>query len=234
MNIPAFRPLHELFQIIYPSLCCHCEEPLMGNESNLCTHCLSQISWCDDNASPNNITEQRFYGRIPFEAATSLMFFHKGNVTQDIIHQIKYHGNIPMAKQYGQLLTNKLQSSGRFDNIDVIIPVPLHRRRKRQRGYNQSEIICKAISSTLQKPLMTNILYRKQYTNTQTNKSRLDRLDNMNGVFAIRHSEQLENKHILLIDDVITTGATIIGCYDALRQITNSKLSIASLALTMG
>ena len=137
-----------------------------------------------------------------------------------------------MAQQYGRLLGTELLSSGRFSDIDCLVPVPLHRRRKRHRGYNQSELLCEAMSEVMHLPVVTGNLYRRRYTDTQTHKNRQARMDNMKEVFAVRHPEHFENQHILLVDDIITTGATTENCYHALSSIPHLRISIAALAVT--
>ncbi len=227
-----FKPLHELLQLIFPDVCCYCGEPLVGDERHLCTHCLAQIPWARHAFFPGNEVEQRLVGRIPCQAGAALLLFRQGNIAQTIVHQIKYEGNLAMAKQYGRLLGAELQSSGRFGDIDCLVPVPLHRRRKRQRGYNQSELLCEAMAEIMHRPVVTDNLYRQRYTDTQTHKDRQARMDNMKEVFAVRHPEYFENKHILLVDDIITTGATTENCYHALCAVPNLRISIASLAVT--
>lgn len=137
-----------------------------------------------------------------------------------------------MARTYGRLLGNELKHSGRFNDIDCIIPVPLHFIRRMRRGYNQSEQLSQAVAEVFKCPVLTRNLYRKRYTSTQTHKNRTERRKNMQNVFGIRHPEQLSGKHILLIDDVITTGATTTSCFLALSQIPDLRISIASLAIT--
>lgn len=227
-----FKPLHELLQLIFPDVCCHCGEPLVGDERHLCTRCMAQIPWAHHAFSPGNEVEQRLAGRIPCQAGAALLLFRQGNIAQTIIHQIKYKGNLAMAQQYGRLLGNELLSSGRFSDIDCLVPVPLHRRRKRQRGYNQSELLCNAMSEVMHLPVVTDNLYRRRYTDTQTHKNRQARMDNMKEVFAVHRPERFENKHILLVDDIITTGATTENCYHALSNILNLRISIAALAVT--
>ena len=223
--------LHDLFRLIFPELCCHCGEALVGSERHLCTTCLSKIPWTNNASIPNNGTETRLIGRIPLQAGASLMMFQKGNVTQSIIHQIKYRGSTHMARQYGLILGKKLMESGRFNNIDYIVPVPLHWWRKLRRGFNQSQLIAKAISEAMHVPLSASNLYRHRYTPSQTHKTRQQRTDNVASAFRLRHPDQYTGKHILLIDDVITTGATTEACYHALQSATDIRVSIASLAL---
>ena len=226
------RPLLELKQLIFPSLCCHCDEPLVGDERDLCTTCLSQLSWTRHAASPDNDVETRFIGRVPCQSAAALLYFHQGGVAQSVVHQIKYYGNLRLARQFGHLLGSELVASGRFADVDCLVPVPLHRRRKWQRGYNQSELLCKAMAEVLHKPVVTGNLIRRRYTTSQTRKNRQDRMDNMKEVFAVRNPERLVDSHILLVDDIITTGATIENCYFALRDIPGLRISIAALAAT--
>ena len=227
-----FNPLHDLLQLFYPDLCCHCGEPLVGDERHLCTRCMAKIPWAHHALAPGNEVEQRLAGRIPCQSAAALLLFRQGNIAQTIVHQIKYRGNLAMAQQYGRLLGAELQSSGRFSNIDCLVPVPLHRRRKRHCGYNQSELLCEAMAEVMHLPVVADNLYRRHYTDTQTHKNRQARMDNMKEVFAVRHPERFENKHILLVDDIITTGATTENCYHALRIVPNLQISIAALAVT--
>lgn len=231
MATSLVRPLRDFFRILFPDLCCHCGEALVGDERYLCTTCMAHIAWASDAGQPGNSVEQRLLGRIPVEAAAALMTFQKGTVVQDIVHQIKYHGNDGMAHQYGHLLGVALERSGRFQHIDGIVPVPLHRRKKYERGYNQSELLAEAIAKVLHCPVEARNLYRTRYTDTQTHKNRLDRMDNMDNVFAVRHPEAWEGKHLLLVDDILTTGATTEACYHALKAVPGLRISVAVLAL---
>lgn len=223
--------LHDLLLIIFPATCCHCGTLLVGSERHLCTHCLSNIAWASSAAHPNNESEQRLSGIIPIQAAATLLFFKKGSVAQTIIHQIKYHGNTQMAKQYGHLLGQEICSSGRFSDIDYIIPVPLHWWRKMRRGYNQSELLCQAISDITHTPVISRNLYRRRYTQSQTHRGRIGRFQNMRNVFDVRNPHQLEGKHILLVDDILTTGATTESCYRVLSSIPGLRISVATLAI---
>lgn len=231
MFSPAVRPLRDFLRILFPDLCCHCGEPLVGDERYLCTSCMTRITWAGGADHPGNNVEQRLIGRIPVEAAAALLIFRKDSVVQDIVHQIKYHGHDALARQYGHLLGIELARSGRFQHIDCVVPVPLHRRKKLERGYNQSELLAEAVAKDLHCPVAARNLYRKRYTDTQTHKSRLDRLDNMANVFGVRHPEAWAGKHILLVDDIITTGATSEACYHALQSIPGLRISVAALAL---
>lgn len=223
--------LKDLSRIIFPDFCIHCGVPLVGDEKYLCTNCLLEISWARHAAIQDNETELRLAGHIPCQSGAALMIFQKGHVTQSIIHHIKYHGFISLGLRYGRLLGQELKDTGRFNEIDYIIPVPLHWLKKIRRGYNQSELICQGISQIFGVPILKNNLVRTKYTQTQTNKNRAERQENMQGVFKVRHPEQLKGKHILLIDDIITTGATFDACYQALKHIPDLRISVAALGL---
>jgi len=227
-----FRLLSELLRLIYPPFCVHCDDLLVGDERHLCTVCASQIAWATPGTNPGNLLESRLAGRIPFEAAAVLMIFRQKSVVQTIIHEIKYHGNLPLAYQFGRMLGEELAASGRFADIDLIVPVPLHRRRRRERGYNQSEEICRALAQVLNRPVAAHNLVRRRYTHTQTHKNRLDRYDNMQGVFAVRRPARFEGRHLLLVDDIVTTGATTEACFAALQHIPGLRISVASIAVT--
>lgn len=231
MSRSALPHLRDLFRILFPELCCHCGEPLVGDEQYLCTACMMHTTWAGGAGHPDNNVEQRLLGRIPCQAAAALLIFQKDTPVQSIAHQIKYHGNYRMARQYGHLLGVELERSGRFQDVDCIVPVPLHWRKQLERGYNQSQLLAEAVAKVLHRPVEAHNLYRKRYTDTQTRKNRLDRLDNMEGVFGLRRPEAWTDRHILLIDDIITTGATTEACYRALQGVPGLKISVASLAL---
>lgn len=221
----------EIYRLIYPATCYCCGTPLVGDERMICTQCMAHIPYSYQISITDNLTEQRLGGRIPLEAGGSLLLYKKGLSSQTILHQIKYYGNTRLAKFMGRQLGTEILQSKRFDDIDIIVPVPLHWRRKWERGYNQSEIIAKGIAQILKKPIINNALYRKHYTQTQTHKNREERYHNMQGVFATRHTELLKGKHILLVDDVITTGTTSEACCIALKGIPGLRISVVSLAI---
>lgn len=223
--------IKDLLRLIFPDYCIHCGTPLVGSEKHLCTQCLIEIPWSRHAQFSDNDAELRLAGHIPCQAAATLITFQKGNVAQSIVHHIKYYGYISLGIQYGKLLGQELKDSGRFNNIDYIVPVPLHWFKKIRRGYNQCDYICHGISETLNIPILKGNLKRTKYTRTQTHKNRIERQKNMQSVFAIRHPEQLQGKHILLVDDIITTGATFDGCYQALKSIPDLLISVAAIAL---
>lgn len=223
--------LRDIAQLFFPPTCCGCGSLLVGDEKYLCGDCLLHLPETIQAALPDNTTEQRLVGYYPFEAAYSHLFFTKKSITQHILHQIKYKGNTQLAIFMGRQMGMALRDSHRFDRIDIIVPVPLHRRRKRRRGYNQSELLTQGIAQVFPHPIMEGNLVRSTHTHTQTNKNRQERLDNMKGVFRILNPKEFEGKHILLVDDVLTTGATTGACADALLRVPGVTISIATLAI---
>ncbi len=179
----------------------------------------------------DNFVEKRFWGRIPVEAATAYLLFQRANPSQHLLHEIKYYGNERLALQMGRQLGLWIANTHRFDDVDLLIPVPLHRRKERRRGYNQSLLLCRGIADTFPRPIENGNLIRQKMTDTQTHKNREERLDNMQDVFALRQPQALAHRHILLVDDVITTGATTEACYRALQQVEGLRISIAALAI---
>lgn len=209
-----------------------CGKTLVGNEHDLCTACLLELPEALSARSNDNFVERRLIGRIPIQHATALLIFRRKSSAQKIIHQIKYSGNERLAITMGRQMGLLLNESGLFSDIDCLVPVPLHKRKQRQRGYNQSQLLCEGIAQTFPHPIVSDNLIRTHHTESQTHKTRIQRLDNMNGVFAVKDKNALKNKHILLIDDVITTGATTEACWSALSSVEGLKISIAALAVS--
>jgi len=178
----------------------------------------------------NNPLEKKFWGRIALTSAMSEFYFSQESAVQNMIHELKYRGNKKAGHYFGNVMGKSLLNSNRFD-IDVIIPLPLFEKKEKMRGYNQSEIICNGISEIINKPVIKKNVIRKVFTDAQTKKHRLERWKNVEGTFHVTDPTPLEGLHILLVDDVITTGATIDACGSEILKIKNVKLSVASLAL---
>ena len=215
---------------MYSPACVSCGETLVGDESLLCIECISHIPFTNFATTSNNQLELLLENTIPHVKATSLMLFEKEEVSQRIIHGIKYHGNLRLGRRFGRLLGKTITDSHRFDDVDIIIPVPLHFFRWYKRGFNQSREISEGIVKTFKRPVKNFALARTRYTETQTHKSHRERTYNVVGAFKVRNPKRLQGKHILLVDDVITTGSTIRACYAALSQVEGVRVSVASLA----
>jgi len=179
----------------------------------------------------NNPVEKRFWGRIGLTSATSEFYFSKDSIIQNLIHEFKYKGNKKVALFLGSLIGKSLLNSNRFP-IEAIIPLPLFEKKENQRGYNQAEILAEGISEVMNVPVIKNNVVRTVHTETQTKKGRLERWTNVEKVFAVKAPESLSGRHLLLVDDVITTGSTIEACAKKILEVEDVLLSIATLATT--
>lgn len=198
----------------------------------MCTHCLSDIPQVYVHNKNHNPLEELLWGQIPFEQATSFMYYTKKSPYATILHTIKYKKNTNLGIYIGEMFGAELKSSGFLLTIDAIVPVPLHSKRERERGFNQSMVIAQGISNATQIPVLEHAVQRTKYTQSQTRKNKEERKQNVANIFEVTQPQLLENKHILLLDDVITTGATCISCAETiLEQGFVKQLSVASLGL---
>ena len=218
------------FHLLYPHICMGCGSDVINDENFLCLHCIQDLPHTNFAIHGNNPLEKKFWGRIALTSAMSEFYFSKGSVIQNIMHEIKYKGNKKAGRYFGNLIGKSLLNSNRF-NIDVIIPLPLFEKKEKMRGYNQSEIICNGIGEIINKPVIKNNVIRKVFTETQTKKHRTERWKNVENTFQVTNTVALENKHILLVDDVVTTGATLEACGVEILKIKNTLLSVATLAM---
>lgn len=225
-----------MVHFVYPQLCYHCQESLLSQENFLCLNCLSDFPFTKYHHLPNNQTALRLAGLVPFVHATSLAYFTAGGILQSLLHPLKYEQKKSVAKFLGQLFSQTLMEAPMpwWQEIDLIVPVPLHRNKEQKRGYNQSVLIAKVLALQFNKQMKANALQRVSDTETQTKKSREERSKNMMDAFAVTDSSSLEGKHILLIDDVLTTGATILACATALQQsVPSIKISVATVGIAI-
>lgn len=170
-----------------------------------------------------------FWGRLSLRSATSQFYFNKGGIIQHLMHQLKYKGNKELAYQLGKMMGAYLKDTERFSEIEALIPLPLFRSRERHRGYNQSAVICNGIAAVMGIPVLKNVMIRTHYTDTQTRKNRIERWQNIEGMFQLKKSGAITNKHVLLVDDVVTTGSTLEACGSELEKAGCSSVSIATL-----
>ena len=224
---------NDFIHLIYPHICIGCGTDVLENTEVLCNQCFSQLPATDYFLFANNPVEQLFAGRILVQQAGSTYYFTKKSLLQNIMFEIKYRGNKEAGLLMGKQTGKALQQSMRFENIDVIVPMPLSRRRLQQRGYNQATLIAQGIASVIQKPVEEHVAVRKMNTTTQTEKDRISRWQNMQYAFTINNVEALAGKHVLLVDDIITTGATLEACGQTILSIPDTKLSIATVAHTI-
>ncbi|MDF2430708.1 MAG: hypothetical protein JWP44_339 [Mucilaginibacter sp.] len=226
----AQRYLVDFVSLLFPELCAACRESLVANEHLLCTDCRYNLPLTNFHLQADNIVARQFWGKIPLEGAYALYYFTKGGKIQNLIHQFKYKGSKQIGNLLGAIAGEQLVTNNAFKNVDVIIPVPLHKKRMQQRGYNQSACFAEGLSDKLNIPVEENNLVRTIATETQTHRSRFARFENMQEVFIIINPERLINKHVLLVDDIVTTGSTLEACGTQLLKIEGLKLSIATIA----
>jgi ComF family protein len=223
----------EFISLLFPRLCYACGEHLMKNEKIICTLCYVSIPRTNYHLSPDNPVEQLFWGRCMITRAAAFSFYSKGSRIRKLIHNLKYKGIKEIGEELGKIYGNNLKCSGFLTDIDLIIPVPLHPSRQKKRGFNQSEIISKGIAEVTGLVIDCNSLRRAELSDTQTKRSRYDRWINVEGIFEVSHSENLAGKHILLVDDVITTGSTIDACAGELLKIEGVMVSAVALAVAV-
>jgi len=222
--------ISDLLGLFFPDLCSSCEKRLVSEEKHICLTCLNTLPKTGFHTIPDNKLEQVFAGRFPFERIASFAYFVKGGTIQSIIHSLKYKNNPELGTFIGQLCGKELLGSGFLDNIDYIIPVPLHPVREKSRGYNQSQKIAEGLSLVTNVPLCCNTLVRVVNNVSQTKQSKFERWVNMDGVFKLNKPSKLAGKHVLLLDDIITTGSTLESCIKAiLSEETDVKISVYSI-----
>jgi len=226
-----FNPFIDFIDLMFPDLCVVCGNYLQKNEHHLCLSCLVDIPRTNYHLIKENPIEKRFWGKVPVFRATSYFFFQKGSPFQKMLHILKYKGNKEIGLIMGKYAAVDLLDTPDFASVDLIIPVPLHPKKYKARGYNQSEWIGKGISKILNKPLDITTLVRVKENPSQTRKSVYERFENTEGIFELSDNTVLFGKHVLLIDDVLTTGSTLEACVRALLETEGIKISIFTLAV---
>ncbi len=222
--------LDELLSLFYPITCAACGNSLHRNEEILCTFCNYQLPKTNFHLDPDNILAQVFWGRVNLERVGALYFFTKTGKVQHLLHQLKYKKRKDVGCYLGRLYGSELIKSGLFDSVACIIPVPLHPDKQRKRGYNQSEVFAAGLAEAMNIPVDTASLIRTVASESQTRKSRFSRWKNVGDIFAVTDEASLRDKHVLLVDDVITTGATIEACAMRLLEVAGTRVSVAAIA----
>lgn len=220
----------DFISLLFPELCQACGVSLITGEELICTDCLYHLPFTDFHLKPDNMVARQFWGKINLEAAYAMCYFTKGGKMQHLMHQFKYKGVQKVGNMLGNIAGGQLAVNPAFSSADLIIPVPLHKSRLRKRGYNQSVCFAEGLSQKLNAPVEDNNLVRIRATETQTHRSRFSRFENMQQVFALNNPEKLVNKHVILVDDVVTTGSTLEACGAELLKVEGLKLSIATIA----
>jgi ComF family protein len=223
--------LNDFISLFYPLLCNACLNPLQSSEREICTSCSYGLPRTDYHLCADNPVMRLFWGRAEILTASAYYSFQKGEGVQRMLHRLKYKGQTGLGIEIGRRFGAELKYDLLFGKCDLIIPVPLHPRKLKIRRYNQSELFAIGLSHSMRIPVDTTSLQRVLDSESQTKQSRFNRWKNVADVFQVRHTLGLERKQVLLVDDVITTGATLEACIKALSQITDVTISIAAIAI---
>jgi ComF family protein len=229
-RIPFLPALAHLF---FPHICCGCGTDLLSDKTIFCIYCLGSMPLTGFEQHTGNPVEKIFWGRAEIHAASAHLYFTKKSAVQQSLHRFKYKGRKEIGSYFGKCMGHELKNCGRFQTCQLILPLPLFASREKKRGYNQAAILSEGISAVMHLPVFNDALVRIKGTATQTHKNRIQRWQNMEDKFRVRRKEQLAGRHILLIDDVITTGATLEACAQTLLRIEGVTLSIATLAYSV-
>ena len=220
-----------LINLFFPNVCLSCNHELLDNEIYICTNCRHDLPVTNYHLDGYDQVKKAFYGRVKLENASALLRFQKKGIVQQLMHNLKYKGHQEIGTFLGAWLGDELKNIVDYKDIDLVIPVPLHKRKRRKRGYNQVTLFSKEIANCMNIESLTSVLVKVSDASSQVNKSRLARWSSNKEVFAIQNLNLIDNKHVLLVDDIITTGATIEACANQLLKAKNVKISVATMAI---
>lgn len=221
--------VEDAIRCIAPRLCQVCTTALPNGSHFICLNCEDVLPTTMFHFQKNNPFIDKFFGRIPLNAGSAYLYFSKKGVAQHLVHQLKYKGNTKLGINLGERYGFHLKESPLYQNIDFIIPVPLHKKREYNRGYNQSNLFAQGLSRSMEIPYEDDLVIRSRKTSTQTKKTRLQRFNNVDGAFQVVRPEFLKDKHVLLVDDILTTGATLEACAQELLKIPGISISMATI-----
>jgi len=221
----------DLLNLIYPRLCVSCNDLLINFEAYVCTKCIYNLPKTNFHLDRSNPVAKLFWGRVDIEHASSYSYFTKGSKFRRLLHHLKYKGKREIGYYLGKAYGSELLLNNVFTDTDIVVPVPLHPAKEKQRGFNQSERVAQGIADALRKP-MKKILERTIDSATQTRKTRYERWENVENIFTVVSENEIHNKHVLLVDDVVTTGATLEACAQKLQEAAVCKVSIVTLAVS--
>ena len=225
--------LDDIASLLFPRECAVCGEELADGEESICTACRFRIPMTGFVSEVENPMKERLSALLPVEQASALFYFVAESDWRKAVHDFKYRGRWLYARRLGEWFGHQLRESGNYNDIDLVVPVPLHRHKRLQRGYNQSDYIADGIASVLGVRVVHHALFRRVNNESQTRHKRNERWGNVDGIFGVRKREVLNGRHILLVDDVFTTGATIVSCCDAiLAECRDVRISVATLSVS--
>lgn len=222
--------INDFLSLIYPSYCEACNALLFKHEEMICNVCRNGLPKSNYHQNPNNPVQKMLAGRVPIEQTACLYVFEKGGKVQQLLHAIKYEQQTKLAYKLGAILYDEIKSDIVLNSVDFVVPVPLHPNKLKQRGYNQSEEFAKGLCELWHKPLNTSNLKRLKETSSQTRKRKYERWQNVKGVFDVEDAGKFAQKHVLLVDDVLTTGATLEAVWQCLKDIPELRISVAAIA----
>lgn len=228
----AARSVQALASLFYPHVCAGCGSRLISNRQSICLRCRSKLPETGFFIRPDNPVEKSFWGRIPVEAAGGMYYFTTGTTMQNILHALKYEGNRECGVELGSWMGHAMLESGRFSGIDVVVPMPLFEAKRRLRGYNQSALLAQGAASALSIRSDDGIVRRTRDTPTQTRKNRTERWENVSEVFKVAKPREVKDRSVLLVDDVVTTGASLEACGRSLLEAGCARLLVATAAFT--
>ncbi|MBK8055271.1 MAG: ComF family protein [Saprospiraceae bacterium] len=220
----------DLFHTLFPDICLACDTQPKIRQGDFCVECLHKMPYTDHFSLPDNVVTKHFKGRVKLEYGAALLRFREGGIVQNMLHKLKYKKRKEIGEILGEIAGQKLMSSPLFQKPDLIIPIPIHYLKEKKRGYNQSSIFGKAVGRVLGVECREDIIIKSKWSESQTGKSRTQRVDNVEEVFELIKPELIQSRHVLIVDDVVTTGATIEACCMKLKASQVGKMSILTIA----
>ena len=222
--------IRDFISLFFPEICLGCKRSLLYQEEFICAHCDYSLPYTNFHLEEDSQAAKKLWGRIPFEKVASYLYFANGSHVQQLMHALKYRNRPNVARFFGRRYGSELAASGIFSDADLIIPVPLHKKKLIQRGYNQSEYFGKGLSESMGIEMRTKVLKRTHHKKSQTTRNRYERYENTKGIFSVIQPNIIVNRHVILVDDVLTTGATLESCTNALLEVKGVRVSIITLA----
>ena len=224
------RLWNDLLDLFYPTTCCACAMPLVGNEECLCTSCRLTLPRSQSHAISSPELTNKFAGKVVVSFVYTFLKFEKGGRVQRLLHQLKYKNRPEVGQVVGRIYGEELRAGAVQTQIDLLLPIPLHPRKKAQRGYNQSDMFAEGLSETLRVPWSAEVLARAQFTSTQTRKTRLERFENVSGIFEVVRPSEVIGKRVAIVDDVVTTGSTLESAVATLIEVGAKEVSVITIA----